>query len=300
MEEWEQQEFLKIYRFSMFTTDTLKGKTILITGGGSGLGLAMAKGFCKTGSDIVICGRTAEKLEKAAEEIRLEREGAKVQGFSVDVRNHQSVSEMFDKVISDFGHIDGLVNNAAGNFLSASEDLSPGGFKAIVDIVLHGTFNCTHTFGNYLINNKREGSILNIVTTYAEHGSSFVLPSACAKAGVLAMTKSLAHEWAEYGIRVNAIAPGPFQTKGAWARLVPDSMVEKMMVKQIPLKRLGQKEELANLAIFLMSDLVPYITGESVVIDGGESLKAGQFNFVTDVMSRKKLKMAFKAMKPKK
>ncbi len=284
----------------MFTTDTLKGKTILVTGGGSGLGLAMAKGFCRSGADVAICGRTLEKLEKAVNEIQNEREGSKVKGFSVDVRDHEAVKAMFDDIVSHFGKLNGLVNNAAGNFLSASEDLSPGGFKAIVDIVLHGTFNCTHAFGNYLIDKKLEGSILNIVTTYAEHGSSFVLPSACAKAGVLAMTKSLAHEWAEYGIRVNAIAPGPFQTKGAWARLVPDSMVEKMMVKQIPLKRLGKHEELANLAIFLMSDLVPYITGESVVIDGGESLKAGQFNFVTDVMSRKKLKMAFKAMKPKK
>ncbi len=300
MVEWALQEFLKIYRYKMFTNDTLQGKTILITGGGSGLGLAMAKGFCRSGADIIICGRTAEKLEKASDEIRKVRKGSKVQGFPVDVRDHESVNLMFEKAADEFGNIDGLVNNAAGNFLSASEDLSPGGFKAIVDIVLHGTFNCTHAFGNYLINNKREGAILNIVTTYAEYGSAFVLPSACAKAGVLAMTKSLAHEWAEYGIRVNAIAPGPFQTKGAWARLVPDSMVEKMMVKQIPQKRLGQKEELANLAVFLMSDLAPYITGESVVIDGGESLKAGQFNFVTDVMSRKKLKLAFKAMKPKK
>jgi NAD(P)-dependent dehydrogenase (short-subunit alcohol dehydrogenase family) len=284
----------------MFTVDTLNGKTILITGGGSGLGLAMAKGFCRAGADIAICGRTAEKLEKAVIEIQNERVKSKVHGYSVDVRDHASVKSVFDQVAAEFGKIDGLVNNAAGNFLSASEDLTPGGFKAIIDIVLHGTFNCTHAFGNYLIAQKREGSILNIVTTYAEHGSAFVLPSACAKAGVLAMTKSLAYEWAEYGIRVNAIAPGPFQTKGAWARLVPDSMVEKMMVKQNPMKRLGQKEELANLAIFLMSDLVSYINGESIVIDGGESLKAGQFNFVTDTMSRKKLKLAFKAMKPKK
>lgn len=284
----------------MFTNDTLDGKTILITGGGSGLGLAMAKGFCKSGADIAICGRNEEKLNKACLEIKKEREGARVEIFSIDVRDHEMVKEMFAIATKKFGNIDGLVNNAAGNFLSASEDLTPGGFKAIIDIVLHGTFNCTHAFGNHLINKKREGSILNIVTTYAEYGSAFVLPSACAKAGVLAMTKSLAHEWAEYGIRVNAIAPGPFQTKGAWARLVPDSMLEKMMIKQNPSKRLGQKEELANLATFLMSNLSPYITGESVVIDGGESLKAGQFNFVTEFMSRKKLKMAFKAMRPKK
>ena len=284
----------------MFEIDTLKGKTILITGGGSGLGLAIWQSFCKSGADIIICGRTAEKLDKASAEIEKERDGAKVKGYTVDVRDHQSVNEVFKEAISDFSSIDGLVNNAAGNFLSASEDLSPGGFKVVVDIVLHGTFNGTHTFGNYLIENNKEGTILNIVTTYAEHGSAFVLPSACAKAGVLAMTKSLAYEWAEYGIEVNSIAPGPFQTKGAWARLVPDSMIEKNDDKAKSNQRLGQKEELANLATFLMSDLAPYITGENIVIDGGESLKAGQFNFVTDFMSRKKLKMAFKAMKPKK
>lgn len=283
----------------MFTSDTLKNKTILITGGGSGLGLAMAKGFVKAGADIAICGRTEDKLQKAIEEIKKEREGVRGNYYVVDVRNHDGVTNMIASVTKDFGQLDGLVNNAAGNFLSASEDLSPGGFKAIVDIVLHGTFNCTHAFGNYLIDKKREGTILNIVTTYATHGSAFVLPSACAKAGVLAMTKSLAHEWAEYGIRVNAIAPGPFHTKGAWSRLVPSMAVEKMMKNQNSMKRLGKHEELANLATFLMSDLATYITGESVVIDGGETLKAGQFNFVTDLMSRSKLKKAFRAMKPK-
>ena len=283
----------------MFTSDTLKNKTILITGGGSGLGLAMAKGFVRAGADIAICGRTEKKLLQAVEEIMKEREGVRCNYYVVDVRDHAGVAEMMDQIILDSGKLDGLVNNAAGNFLSASEDLSPGGFKAIVDIVLHGTFNCTHTFGKYLIDTKREGNILNIVTTYAEHGSAFVLPSACAKSGVLTMTKSLAHEWAEYGIRVNAIAPGPFHTKGAWSRLVPNMAVEKMMKNQNSMKRLGKHEELANLATFLMSDLAPYITGESVVIDGGESLKAGQFNFVTDLMSRSKLKKAFQAMKPK-
>lgn len=284
----------------MFTNDTLADKTILITGGGSGLGLSMAKGFVRCGAQIAICGRTEDKLKKAVADIKTINEDSAVNYYITDVRDSEQVEAMFDQLIDNFGKLDGLVNNAAGNFLSASEDLTPGGFKAIVDIVLNGTFNCTHAFGNYLISNKREGSILNIVTTYATHGSAFVLPSACAKAGVQTLTKSLAYEWAEYGIRVNAIAPGPFQTKGAWARLVPDSMLEKMMIKQNPTKRLGKHEELAHLATFLMSDLAPYITGESVVIDGGESLKGGQFNFVTDMMSRKKLKMAFKAMKPKK
>lgn len=280
----------------MFKEDTFKNQTILITGGGSGLGLSMAKKLASLGANIAICGRTESKLQKAVEELR--EYNTEIRFYVTDVRDYEEVGDMFGKMEQDFETVTGLINNAAGNFLSASEDLTPGGFKAVVDIVLHGSFNCTHHFGNYLINSKQEGSILNIVTTYAENtGSAFVLPSACGKAGVLAMTRSLAFEWAEYGIRLNAIAPGPFPTEGAWKRLFPAKKFEKKYLKKIPMKRYGKHEELANLAAFLMSDLAPYITGECVAIDGGEKLTAGQFNFIDSLMSRGKLKAIFKMMK---
>ncbi len=285
----------------MFTDDTLEGQTILITGGGSGLGLAMAKKFASLGSNIAICGRTEDKLQNAIEEIsEVGKDGTEAKYYVADVRDYDRIEEMVGEIVSDFGTMTGLVNNAAGNFLSASEDLSPGGFKAVVDIVLHGSFNCTHVFGNYLIDEEQEGNILNMVTTYSEStGSAFVLPSACGKAGVLAMTRSLAYEWAEYDIRLNAIAPGPFPTKGAWKRLVPDESAEQKFLSKIPAGRYGDKEELANLAAFLMSDMAPYITGENVVIDGGERLSAGQFNFIDKLGSRDELKGFFKMMHKK-
>lgn len=283
----------------MFTSDTLYQKTIIVTGGGSGLGLAMAKRFAELGANIAICGRTEGKLNSAAKEIA--STGAKVLTHLVDVRDYDGVGGMIHRVAGEFGSVDGLVNNAAGNFLAASEDLSPNAFKAVVDIVLTGSFNCTQHFGKYLIEQKKPGVVLSIVTTYTETGSAFVLPSACAKAGVYAMTTSLATEWGPYGIRLNAIAPGLFPTEGAWSRLMPGdtSLIDKYK-KKVPLGRFGEHVELANLAAFLMSDLSSYITGECVTIDGGERLQSGQFNTLAQVIPRAQLKSVFQMMKPKK
>jgi NAD(P)-dependent dehydrogenase (short-subunit alcohol dehydrogenase family) len=283
----------------MFTKQTLEGKTVLVTGGGSGLGLAMASKCAELGAKVAICGRTEEKLKRATEELKI-KGASNVAWYSVDVRDYDAVGEMIAKVESDLGNLNILINNAAGNFLSASEDVTPNAFRSVVDIVLHGTFNCTQHFGKLLIDKKRGGSILNIVTTYTETGSSFVMPSACAKAGVYAMTNSLAYEWATYGIRVNSIAPGPFPTEGAWTRLMPDPKMEEAYKKQIPAGRYGEHVELANLAVFLISDLSPFITGECVTIDGGERLKSGQFNFITQAAPRPVLKQFFSLMKPRK
>jgi NAD(P)-dependent dehydrogenase (short-subunit alcohol dehydrogenase family) len=279
----------------MFKDDTLEGKRILVTGGGSGLGLAMAEGFAQVGAQVAICGRTEAKLQSALSGL-----GAKARYHVCDVRDYAAVGQMFDRIYDEWGGLDGLVNNAAGNFLAASEDLTPGGFKAVVDIVLHGTFNCTQHFGKRQIAAEKPGSVLNIVATYTETGCAFVLPSACAKAGVYALTTTLAYEWGIYGIRCNAIAPGPFPTQGAWSRLAPDERFQKMMVEKHPMGRVGDKRELARLAIFLMSDLAPYINGECVTIDGGERLQGAEFNAYAHLAPRPVLKEMFRALKPQK
>ena len=274
----------------MFKEDLLKEKTIIVTGGGTGLGKSMAARFGELGANLVIASRREQVIQDAADELR--KTGADVLGIPCDVRDPANVKEMVDAAKNKFGKIDVLLNNAAGNFISPTENLSAKGFKAVVDIVLNGTFNCTHAVGKEMIADGG-GSILNIVTTYAWTGSGYVVPSAAAKAGVLAITRSLAVEWAKYGIRSNAIAPGPFPTKGAWSRLAPPGLgIEKKMKNRIPLKRFGEHIELANLASYLLSDEAGYINGEVVTIDGGEWLKgAGQFNEL-----EKMPKMAWKAM----
>jgi len=261
----------------MFKSDLLKGKSIVVTGGGTGLGKSMAMRFAELGANLVITSRRKDVIEETAEELR--EFGGDVLAVPCDVRDSEQVDDMANRSVGLFKKIDILINNAAGNFISPTENLSSNAFKTVIDIVLNGTFNCTQSFGKYM-RKRKKGVILNIVTTYAWTGSGYVVPSACAKAGVLAMTKSLAVEWAKYGIRTAAIAPGPFPTKGAWSRLAPPGLgIEKKMKNRIPLKRMGEHIELADLATYLISDQAGYITGEVVTIDGGEWLKgAGQFN----------------------
>ncbi len=260
----------------MFQKDLLKDKVILITGGGTGLGKSMAIGFARLGASIALCARRRDVLEKAAGEIK--GAGGDVLVDTCDIRKPDEVEKVFDNLYSKFGRLDGLVNNAAGNFICPTEYLSPNGFDAVVRIVLHGTFHCTQAAAKRWIGEQKGGRVLNMCTTYAWTGSAFVVPSVCAKAGVLAMTRSLAVEWGKYKIRVNAIAPGPFKTEQAWANLMPEGFDEKMAAKN-PVGRTGEHAELVNLASFLMSDGAEYINGECVTIDGGEWLQgAGEFN----------------------
>ena len=261
----------------MFDAKLLKGKNIIVTGGGTGLGKSMATRFAELVANLVITSRREGLISEAAKE--LQKNGGKVLAIPCDVRDPEQVEAMVEQTVKELGSVDILLNNAAGNFISPTENLSPNAFKTVIDIVLNGTFHCTQAAGKVMRKNK-SGIILNIVTTYAWTGSGYVVPSACAKAGVLAMTRSLAVEWAKYGIRTVAIAPGPFPTKGAWSRLAPPGLgIDKKMKARIPLKRVGEHIELANLASYLISDQAAYINGEVVTIDGGEWLQgAGEMN----------------------
>ena len=263
----------------MFQPDLLKGKRILVTGGGTGLGLAMGRRFLELGADLVICGRREPVLAEAAAKLKAETKGS-VESHSCNIRDAQAVGAMLDK-IWEKRPLDALVNNAAGNFISRTEALSPRAVDAVLNIVLHGTAYCTLGAGRRWLEAGRKGAVLSIITTYAWTGSAYVVPSAMAKAGVLAMTRSLAVEWGGRGVRLNAIAPGPFPTPGAWERLVPRPDLAQIFETKNPLRRVGEHGELANLAAFLLCDGAGYINGEVVTIDGGEWLQgAGQFNFL--------------------
>jgi len=272
----------------MFRNDLLQGKTILITGGGTGIGRAMALRFAELGARLFLVGRREDPLKQTVRDIQAQQ--GRAAWFSADVRDFEAVESSLIAAEKEFGRpfggIDTLVNNAAGNFIARTEKLSPNAFNAVVGIVLQGTFYYTLALGRRWIAASQSGTILNLVATYAAAncGSGFIVPSACAKAGVLAMTRSLAVEWARYQIRVNAIAPGMFPTEGAFSRLLPSKDLEERARKRNPMKRFGRMEELTNLAAYLLSEQAGYINGECVVIDGADwPGRAGAFNDLVDL-----------------
>jgi len=263
----------------MFQSDLLQDRRILITGGGSGLGKSMGRRVLELGARLVICGRRANVLGETQAEFDAAFPG-RTRAIPCDLRDAAQVEALVDAIWEE-GPLDALVNNAAGNFLARSETLSPRALDAVLAIVMHGTAYVTLACGRRWLAENHPGNVLSIVATYAETGSPYVVPSAMAKAGVLAMTRSLAVEWGGRGIRLNAIAPGPFPTEGAWSRLVPNEAMDRAWMNKIPLGRVGEHRELADLAAFLLAEGSAYINGEVVVIDGGEWLKgAGQFSLM--------------------
>jgi NAD(P)-dependent dehydrogenase (short-subunit alcohol dehydrogenase family) len=274
---------------------SLDGRRILITGASSGIGEAAATAIVREGGAVALGARRKDRLDDLAGRL----DGTAV-AIEADISEERQAVALVSQAAEELGGLDGLVNNAAGNFLAFSEGLTPNGFDAVVKTVLYGTVHCTLAFGRRLLERKTPGAVVSILATYAWTGSAFVLPSACAKAGVMAMTRSLAVEWGHRGIRLNAIAPGPIPTEGAFSRLMANPLAEKAARERTALGRFGKPEEIANLATFLLSDLCPYQTGDVVTMDGGEWIAgAGEFSDYRRI-PREALAAAFDAMKPKK
>ena len=269
----------------MLPANYFKDKTYIITGGGTGLGKSFAEALLLLGANVVIASRKEERLKLATEELLQRTSNSNISYSVCDVRKYEDIERLILEACERFARIDGIINNAAGNFITPTENLSPKGFDTIIDIVLRGSYNTSLALGKYWIANQIHGNILNIVTTYAESGSAFVVPSATAKAGVVALTKSLASEWGKYGIRSNAVAPGPFPTEGAWERLLPPEIRGAFDIeKRVPLQRVGKHEELANLVTYLLSEFSGYINGSIIKIDGGEyNFGASEFSFLNSL-----------------
>ncbi len=266
----------------MFKEGLLKGKRILVTGGGTGLGKEIAAKYLALGAEVWICGRRGPVLDETARSL-MNSFGGSVKTHSVDIRDAQAVDAMVQRIWDESGPLSGLVNNAAGNFISPTKDLSPNGFNAIAGIVFHGTFYVTQAVGKRWIAGKQKGSVITIIVTWVHTGSPYVVPSAMSKAGLHVMTKSLAVEWGRYGIRLNAIAPGPFPTEGATKRLRPDGGSFSDSTHLNPMRRVGKMEELQNLAAFLMADGCEWLTGETIVIDGAGTLATGSGGYFTQL-----------------
>ncbi len=265
----------------MFVPDLLKDRRILITGGGTGLGKEIAARYLQLGAEIWIAGRRAAVLESTAKEL-ISQIGGVVHTHAVDIRDAAAVDAMVQRIWDESGPLSGLVNNAAGNFISPTKDLTPNGFNAIANIVFHGTFYVTHAVGKRWIEGKHKGTVLSILVTWVHTGSPYVVPSAMSKAGLHVMTKSLAVEWGRFGIRLNAIAPGPFPTEGATRRLRPGGDFSSSQDLN-PMRRVGRMEELQNLATFLMADGCEWLTGETIAIDGGGYLASGSGAYFTEL-----------------
>jgi len=265
----------------MFKDGLLKGKRILITGGGTGLGKEIAARYLQLGAELWIAGRRGPVLDSCSKEL-VSRYGGTVRTHSVDIRDAAAVDAMVQRIWDESGPLSGLVNNAAGNFISPTKDLSPNGFNAIANIVFHGTFYVTHAVGKRWIAGKHKGTVLSILVTWVHTGSPYVVPSAMSKAGLHVMTKSLAVEWGRFGIRLNAIAPGPFPTEGASKRLRPGGDLSSSKDLN-PMRRVGRMEELQNLATFLMADGCEWLTGETIAVDGGGYLATGSGAYFTEL-----------------